>query len=366
MNTHTPTSSKKETSFLGEVIKLGVDVHIEKYVVVMKIDGSAPMRPKRLKAEEFAGWVEELKGRCAKIYSCYEAGPFGFGLHRQLEAMEVTNYVIRPINWDTHGKGVKTDGRDATQMVLCLDGYLRGNDRSFSVVRVPGEAEEQLRSVTRQRQSLCRERGRLAAKARSHVMYYGGRLKGEWWKPRRWKNLQEQLAEHLLGLLAPLQTLIVAIDEQISAVQKRMEHMSAPAMPHGMGTVIFQQMEREVCDWNRFENRKQVGSYTGLCPREDTSAQRRFQGSINKHGNPRLRHMLIECVWLLMQWNRDYRGLLKWRDKLLEAKLTKASKKKIVVAIARQFAVDWWMVRTGRITPEEIGLSMKPVQTMSA
>jgi transposase len=366
MKKSTPTSSKKETSFLGEVIKLGIDVHIENYVVVMKIDGSAPMRPKRIKAEEFLGWVEQLKGRCAKIYSCYEAGPFGFGLHRQLEAMEVTNYVIRPINWDTHGKGVKTDGRDATQMVLCLDGYLRGNDRSFSVVRVPGEAEEQLRSVTRQRQSLCRERGRLAAKARSHVMYYGGRLKGEWWKPRRWRNLQEHLEEHLLDLLAPLRTIIVAIDEQIAAVQKRMEEMSAPAMPHGMATVIFQQMEREVCDWNRFENRKQVGSYTGLCPREDTSAQRRFQGSINKHGNPRLRHMLIECVWLLMQWNRDYRGLLKWRDKLLEAKLTKASKKKIVVAIARQFAVDWWMVRTGRITPEEIGLTMKPGQTISA
>lgn len=355
-----------DNSFLGEVIKLGIDVHIEKYVVVMKIDGSAPMRPKRIKPEEFLCWVNELKQRCGKIYSCYEAGPFGYVLHRKLEAAGVTNYVIRPINWDTHGKRVKTDGRDATQMVLSLDGYLRGNDRSFSVVRVPSEAEERLRSVTRQRQSLGKERKRVAAKARSHVMYYGGRLNGDWWKPRRWKNLQEQLSEHLVGLLAPLQAIILAIDEQIKAVEKRMEEMTAPAMPRGMGTVIFQQMEREVCDWKRFENRKQVGGYTGLCPCEDTSAQRRFQGSINKHGNPRMRHMLIECVWLLMQWNSSYRGIVKWRDKLLEAKLTKASKKKIVVAIARQFAVDWWMVRTGRIRAEEIGLTMKPVRTITA
>ena len=115
------------------MIKLGIDVDIEKYVVVMKIDGSAPMRPKRLKREEFLGWVRELKQRCGKIYSCYEAGPFGYALHRQLEAMGVTNYVIRPINWDTHGKRVKTDGRDATQMVLCLSGYLRGNDRSYNI-----------------------------------------------------------------------------------------------------------------------------------------------------------------------------------------------------------------------------------------
>ncbi|MCC5022911.1 MAG: IS110 family transposase [Candidatus Synoicihabitans palmerolidicus] len=71
------------------------------------------------------------------------------------------------------------------------------------------------------------------------------------------------------------------------------------ALPKGMGTVIFEQMEREICDWNRFDTRKQVGSYTGLCPSEDTSDRRRFQGSITKHGNPRLRHMLIECVWFL-------------------------------------------------------------------
>lgn len=69
--------------------------------------------------------------------------------------------------------------------------------------------------------------------------------------------------------------------------------------------------------------------------------------------------MLIECVWLLMQWNPGYVGIEKWRDQLLEAKLTKASKKKIVVAISRQFAVDWWKVRTGRISPGKLGLEMK-------
>ena len=70
-------------------------------------------------------------------------------------------------------------------------------------------------------------------------------------------------------------------------------------------------------------------------------------------------HMLIECVWLLMQWNPGYRGFQKWQDKLLDLKATRSSRKKIVVAIARQFALDWWMNRTGRIKPEEVGLKMK-------
>lgn len=176
----------------------------------------------------------------------------------------------------------------------------------------------------------------------------GGRLKGEWWKPRRWKAVCEAYEEHLVSLLRPLKKVIEAVDEQIAATETRLAAMDTAPLPKGMGTVVFQQMEREVGDWSRFENRKQVGSYTGLCPSEDTSANRRFQGPISKHGNPRLRHMLVECVWLLMQWNPGYVGIEKWRDKLDQAKLTKASKKKIVVAIARQFAVDWWQVRTGR------------------
>jgi transposase len=361
-----PTSSADDSTPLGEVIKLGIDVHIEKYVVVMKIDGSAPARAKRFTPEQFMVWVEKLAGRCEQLHSCYEAGPFGYSLHRRLEKMGVTNHVIRPINWDEHGKNVKTDARDATQMVLCLDGYLRGNHRSFSTVRVPSEAEEQRRSITRQRQSLMQERKRLAAKARGHVMYYGGRLQGEWWRPRRWKALSEELEIHVRELLEPLHAILEAIEAQIVLVEKRLEEMTEVALPKGMGTVIFEQMEREVCDWSRFETRKQVGGYTGLCPSEDTSDKRRFQGSITKHGNPRLRHMLIECVWLLIQWNPDYRGIVKWRDKLLEAKLTKASKKKIVVAIARQFAVDWWRIRTGKTTPDQLGLVMKPFPAMSA
>ena len=366
MKKETPISSETKTNFLGEVIKLGVDVHQDKYVVAMKIDGSAPARPRCYSPERFLSWVLELKERCSEVITCYEAGPFGYSLHRKLESFGIVNYVIRPINWDEHGKKVKTDGRDATQMVLCLDGYLRGNPRSFSVVRVPSEQEEQLRSVTRQRQSLIKERKRIAAKARGTVLYYGGRLKGQWWKPRCWAALQEQLSDHLLELLLPLRAIIRALDEQILLVEKRMYQMQATALPWGMGNITFQQMEREVCDWNRFHTGKQVGGYTGLCPREDTSAQRRFQGSITKHGNPRLRHMLIECVWLLMQWNSGYRGIVKWREKLLEAKLTKASKKKIVVAIARQFAVDWWKLRTGRMTAEQLGLSMKDLNLITA
>jgi hypothetical protein len=62
--------------------------------------------------------------------------------------------VIRPRDWDEYGKKVKTDKRDAKEMVLNLDRYVSGNKEAFCVVRVPTEAEEQARSRSRQRESL--------------------------------------------------------------------------------------------------------------------------------------------------------------------------------------------------------------------
>ena len=62
----------------------------------------------------------------------------------------------------------------------------------------------------------------------------------------------------------------------------------------------------EVLDWGRFDNRRQVASYTGLCPSEQSSGGKRKQGSINKHGNPRVRHQLVEAVWRLEQWQPEY------------------------------------------------------------
>src|SRR5260370_38962341 len=78
-------------------------------------------------------------------------------------------------------------------------------------------------------------------------------------------------------------------------------------LPVGLGKLTSEILEREVADWNRFKNRRQVGSYTGLCPREDSSSNRRFQGSINKHGNRRLRPALDECLWRLARFQPEYR-----------------------------------------------------------
>ena len=93
----------------AKAIKLGVDVHLDRYVVVRLIEGGTPQPPQRFDPAGFLLWVARQVTLADKVFTCYEAGPFGYSLHRKLEKMGVTNYVVRPRDWDEYGKKVKTD-----------------------------------------------------------------------------------------------------------------------------------------------------------------------------------------------------------------------------------------------------------------
>jgi transposase len=349
----------------AQALKLGLDVHADRYVVCRQIDGNTPQPAQTFDPATFLEWVSKQFTLAERVYSCYEAGPFGYGLHRALTVLGVTNYVVRPRDWDQYGQLVKTDRRDARRLVLELDRYVAGNRDAFCVVRVPTPAEEQARSVSRARQSFQEEKQRLAAKGRSTALYYGHRLAGEWFAPDCWKALVPTLPPIVKQLLQPLQRLITAVEQELAALTRQVEAAAPADLPLGMGRLTAQVLEREICDWQRFANRRQVASYTGMCPREDTSAQRRFQGPINKHGNPRVRATLIELSWRLMQFQPGYRPVVQWRRVLSDPKTTKAKRKQVAVAIGRRFSVDWWRVRTARCRPGALGLTLKPVAAPS-
>ena len=96
-----------------ETLKLCLDVHADTIVVVRLLDHSAPQPAQKFTPAKFLVWVKTQLALAQSVHSCYEAGPFGYGLHRQLMALGIHNLVIRPQNWDEHHKGVKTDRTDA-------------------------------------------------------------------------------------------------------------------------------------------------------------------------------------------------------------------------------------------------------------
>src|SRR5262245_55911200 len=94
------TQANNGTGKKVKSIKLGIDVHLDRYVVVRIIDGGTPQPPQRFEPMEFLLWVTKQLRLAEKVFTCYEAGPFGYSLHRKLQKMGATNYVVRPRDWD--------------------------------------------------------------------------------------------------------------------------------------------------------------------------------------------------------------------------------------------------------------------------
>ena len=336
-------------------IKLGIDVHQDFYVVVMQEGGTNPKPAQRFQKESFLHWAAKRKSEGAEVDAVYEACGFGFGLQRQLTALGITCQVVCPQKLDERNKRVKTDGLDAKALCLKLDRFVQGNRDALAIIRVPTEEEEQKRAIHRQREQLVKARKQLEAQGRSLMVNHGFEPTSSWWKPRTFALLQ--MPAWMKELLANSQPILVALQEKIQALTQQLQRAAGADQARGFGALSSVVIDREVGNWNRFNNRRQVGSYTGLCPGEYSSGNTRLQSCVTKHGNPRLRAALVETAWRVVRFQPNYKPVVKWRQTLAKGALaTKAARKKAIVAVARQLAVDLWRIKTGRLSAEELGL----------
>jgi transposase len=336
-------------------IKLGIDVHQDFYVVVEQVGESNPKPPQRFQKQAFLHWAAKLKSQGAEVHAVYEACGFGFRLQRNLSALGIHCYVICPQKLDEQNRRVKTDGLDAKALCLRLDRFVQGNRAALATVRVPTEKEEQLRALHRQREQLVKVRKQLEAQGRSLMVNHGLEPVKSWWKRRTFAALD--VPQWMKDLLQNSQPILLELQHKIGALTIQLQSAAAPKQPRGLGLMTSVIIDREIGDWRRFSNRRQVGSYTGLCPGEYSSGNTRLQSCVTKHGNPRLRAALVELAWRLVRFQPDYKPVRKWRAILAKGALaTGAARKKAIVAVARQLAVDLWRVRTGRCNAQALGL----------
>ena len=316
------TDDKTETNKSYETIKLGIDAHAKWYYVARQLDGATPQPVQKMDFHGLLRFVVRQKDLAREVHTCYEAGAFGYHLHRKLEALGVSNLVVQPQDWDERGKGVKTDRIDALALCQRLDRYVRGNRKAFSVVRVPSEEEERERAFSRQRQrerafsrqrqQLVRERQRLQAMGRSLLAMQGIHVRGKWWKGQTWAAICREAPAWVVERLEVFMKLIEPVEVEERKLTEGIQKVGRKSrIPKGVGPLSFEVLRREVGDWSRFNNRREVSSYTGLCPREHSSGGKRRGGSVNKSGNPRVRAMLVEMVWRMMRWQPGYHALRK-------------------------------------------------------
>ena len=339
----------------GVTVKFGLDVHAGQITVCRQIGGLVPQPAQRMCWQACLEWIEAHRKAGAVVYACYEAGPCGYGLHRQLVVQGVTNYVVVPQRWDEQNKRVKTDARDARELCDRLDRYVGGNITAFTVVRVPTPEQEQRRAVGRQRGRLVKEKHRSIIRGHGLMLNQGVQAPADWWEPSVWPQWQQELPEWLREQVQVWQQNAVRLHEEMVPWTARVEgQASGQIIPKGLGLLTAGLLQAEILDWRRFDNRRQVASYTGMCPTENSSGPRRRQGSISKHGNPRVRHQLVEAVWRLLQWQPDYPPLRK-----LRAATGKRLRKRLAVAAARRLAIDLWRIHTGQCPAEKLGLKLR-------
>jgi transposase len=339
----------------GVTVKLGLDVHAGQITVCVQTEGLVPKPARKMSWADLLALVQKLVETGARVSSCYEAGPCGYGLHRQLTALGASNVVVVPQRWDEQGKRVKTDQRDARELGDRLDRYLRGNPAAFSLVRVPTPEQEQRRAIGRQRGALVKERQRCVVRSHGLMLGQGIQAPPDWWRPKFWAEFRFALPGWLREQVQDWQQQAVRLDEEVQRWSDRVEaHGAGQLVPKGVGQLTAGLLQMEILDWGRFKNRRQVASYTGLCPSEYSSGERRRQGRVSKHGNPRVRHQLVEASWRLLQWQPAYPPLHK-----LRAATGKRARKRAVVAAARRLAIDLWRINTGQCPAEKLGLKLR-------
>ena len=257
-----------------------------------------------------------------------ESCGFGFVLHREPVAAGAQSFLITPIALNGRRK---TDKLDACALAACaFPAGSTATARNSPPSRIPSQTEQRQREGTRCREEFLADAiRRLTNRGHSQISEYcHDPLPHRWWGPRNWPKLAA--LDPWVLVLAKLRDLIMALEAQLAELlTELLARVKDEVTPMGLGGLDLLTLDGEVCDWHRFSNRKQVGSYTGCCPGEHSSGNQRRVGGIDRMGNGRVRALLVEAVWRFLHWQPNWQAALKMKTK---PGAGTAMKKKTVIA----------------------------------
>jgi transposase len=337
-------------------------MHLKSYRVVRQLDFSAPQPAQRFEPAKFYPWLAKQITQAHRVVVCYEAGCFGYEPARRMQGLGAEVLVITPQDWDEQGKRQVNDQLDAAVMCRRLSDYLCGHRKALSIVHIPSPEEEARRAQGRLREQLRLQLQRMRAMGRSLLLQREMAVKGRWWTAVNWQRIEEQMPPWVITQLEVWKKIVALTERELSALEVTLAGAAASKeLFVGEGELSHELIARELIDAHRFKNGRQVGNYFGLCPSESSSGDRRHLGAITKHGSPRLRRLMIQLAWRVVIFQPKYRGMQRWQSVLGlgVAKTSGSARKKAIVALARQLAVDLWRVATGRIKAQEVGLVLR-------
>lgn len=295
---------------MNQFIKyVGLDTH--KDTVAVAIADASGGRPR------FCGEIANTSTALSKLMKdvspnaevvsyCYEAGPCGYGIYRQISDLGHDCSVVASSLIPTKpGDRVKTDRRDSENLArLHRAGELMP-------VWVPDQEQEAMRDLTRARENMKhlerQARQRLCAFLLRHGQRYDS--KKSKWTQAYWRWLEQIRFAHPVQQVV-LQEYIDSVKQQQQRVadleQSMHEAMTdwtlAPVVTglmalRGCRLITAMTIMAELGDITRFDSPRQLMSYLGLVLSESSSGPKTRRGGITKAGNGHVRRVLVEAAW---------------------------------------------------------------------
>jgi transposase len=294
---------------MKEFIKyVGLDVHKETIAVAVAGNDGAEVRyfgqithtPQAIKK-----LVSQLRQGGAQLSFCYEAGPCGYGLYRQLSDLGWDCQVVAPsLIPKKAGDRVKTDKRDS----LSLARLHRAGE--LTAVWVPDGAQEALRDLTRAREDLKRLQGQARQRLLAFLLRHGQRFEGKshWTQAHtRWlegvkfeQPVQQIVFQEYVDTVRLLSQRVVALDQQMASEARASVFwpvIEALMALRGVNLLTATTLVAEIGDLQRFASAPQLMAYLGLVPSEYSSGAKQTRGGITKTGNGHVRRVLVEAAW---------------------------------------------------------------------
>jgi transposase len=327
------------------MIIIGADYHPGFQQIAFVDTETGELQERRLQhREEAEKFYRELAAEGMKVRVGMEASGHARWFERLLSELGFELWIGDAAEIRTKRvRKQKTDRQDA-QLILKL--MLKDD---FPQIWVPSWENRDLRQLLWHRHRMVQMRTRVMNQLQAVALNEGVRRKKALWGPagriqleslglapwasRRRHDLLE-LLDRLNPTIAELTKTVEGEAEKCSEAQRLMTHP-------GVGPLTALAFVLVIGTAERFRCSKQIASYLGLVPSEDSSGERRRLGHISKQGNSLLRFLLVEAAQVTVRSNQE------WRSTFFHLAMRRG-RKIAKVAMARRLAVRlYWMWRKG-------------------
>jgi len=284
-----------------------MDVHKATIRVAMFLPGE--QEPVEWKLDNRSTAVARLAKRLKKdskgeVAACYEAGPTGYALMRQLESLGVPCKVIAPALIPKQaGDRVKTDRRDARKLGSMFRADL------LTEVHPPTPEQEAVRDLCRARDDARDDRQRARHRLGKFLLRRGLSFDGSAWtkRHRSWlstlrfdHDAAQATFEDYLRAVDAADERLLDLDRSIAAIADSDPYREVVGLLRcfrGIDTTSAMIFVSELGDITRFASPRQLMAYLGMTPSEYSSGAKQKRGGITKAGNAHVRRILIEAAW---------------------------------------------------------------------